>query len=83
MQEAITKPVQTVTVNILSTTGTHSIEVLPDTGADVSAAGPELLSSMGHHMDNVLSSYITPKTVNGFSVGVTRYVIYITICEPK
>ena len=68
MQEAITKPAPTVTVDISSTTGTYPIEVLPDSRVDISAAGLEVLSSMGHHVDNILTSNITPKTVNGLSM---------------
>jgi len=68
MQEAITEPAPTVTVDISSMTGTHSIEVLPDSGADISAAGPEVLAKMGHHKDNILTSNITPRTVNGLSM---------------
>jgi len=36
MQETITKLALTVTVDISSTTGMHSIEVPPDSGADIS-----------------------------------------------
>jgi len=68
MQEAITEPAPRVTVSILSTTGTHQVEVLPDSGADISAAGQQVFSSMGHHIDNILTSNITPKTVNGLSM---------------
>jgi len=68
MQEAITKPAPTITVDISSTTGTYPIEELPDSGADISAAGPEVFSSMGHHLDSILISNIIPKTVNGLSM---------------
>jgi len=68
MQGAITKPAPPVTVSMSSATGTHSIEVLPDSSADISAAGLKILFSMVHHMDNVLSSNIAPKTVNDLSM---------------
>jgi len=68
MQEAITEPAPRVTVSISSTTGTHQVEVLQDSGADISAAGQQLLSSMGHHIDNILTSNVTLKTVNGLSM---------------
>ena len=68
MQEGITEPAPTVKVSILSPTGQHFIDVLPDSGADICAAGQEVLSAMGHHMDNILPSHITPKTVNGLNM---------------
>ena len=44
------------------------MEVLPDSGADISKAGQQVLSSIGHHIDHILTSKITPKTVNGLSM---------------
>ena len=39
--------------------------MLPDSGADISAAGQEILYHLGHHVNNLLPSGISPRAVNG------------------
>ena len=39
--------------------------MLPDSGADISAAGTEILCHLNEHVDNLLPSRITPRAVNG------------------
>ena len=65
MQEGVTEPEPTIRVDVSSVTGKCLIDVLSDSGADVSAAGQEILSAMGHHMDNILPSNITPQDRTG------------------
>jgi len=65
VQQDHTAPAPTITIQVTSSTGTKAIDVLPDSGADISAAGQETLSFLGHHIDNLLPSSINPKTVNG------------------
>ena len=36
-----------ITVQITSSTGTHHLDVLPDSGADISAARQEILEFLG------------------------------------
>ena len=70
MQEGVTEPEPTIRVGVSSITGKHFIDVLSDSGTDVSAAGQEILSAMGHHMDNILPSNITPKIGQGELYGI-------------
>ena len=41
------------------------VKVLPDSGADISAAGQEVMRHLGQHKDNLLPSRVCPRTVNG------------------
>ena len=54
-----------IMVKVTSSTNTKP---LPDSGADISAAGQEVLYHLGHHVDNFLSSGISPRAVNGTTV---------------
>ena len=42
-----------------------TLQVLPDCGADICAAGPHLVHTLEEHMDNLAESTITLKAVNG------------------
>ena len=46
------KPAPTITVQISSSTGMKDVKVLPDSGADISAAGQEVMRHLGQHKDN-------------------------------
>ena len=59
------EPAPTVLVHISSLNGNSTVPVLPDSGADVSVAGPAVLNSLNEHPDNLLSSNIIPRAVNG------------------
>jgi len=58
-------PAPTTNIQVTSSTGTKAIEVLPDSGADISAAGQETLRILSHHVDNLLPSSVSPKVVDG------------------
>ena len=60
-----TGPAPTITVNITSPNGSASIQVLPDSGADISAAGKAILNHLNEKISNLLPSKIIPKAVNG------------------
>ena len=45
--------------------GTHELTVLPDSGADISAARKDILACLGCHPDNLLPSAVIPKAVKG------------------
>ncbi len=45
--------------------GQADLDVLPDSGADICAAGPGFVKSLGEHMDNLAKSDVTPRAVNG------------------
>ena len=68
MDDTATEPAPTITVRVSSPAGSHYIDVLPDSGADISAAGQEMLQTLGHHIDNILPSHISPRMVNGSSM---------------
>ena len=55
----------TIMVSTTSSTGTKLIQMLPDSGADISAAGQEILNLLIHHADNIQPSGISPRAVNG------------------
>jgi len=68
VDDTATEPAPTITVCVSSSTVSHYIDVLPDSGADISATGQEMLYVLGHHIDNILPSTISPRTVNGSSM---------------
>ena len=39
--------------------------MLPDSGADISAAGPELLDAVGSNVQNLLPTNVSPKVADG------------------
>jgi len=65
-------------VQISSSIGTCYLKVLPDSGADISAARQEVLELLGQHIDNMLPSGINPGTVNGMSM-ITLGKVPVTI----
>ena len=54
-----------VKVCITSANGFSELKVLPDSGADISAAGKEVLQHLNEHIDCLSLSVIIPKAVNG------------------
>ena len=48
-----------------SSSGIRRVEILPDSGADISATRQGILSMLGQHVDNLLPSKISPRAVNG------------------
>ena len=54
-----------ITVRISTLTGTNNVDVLSDSGADISAAGIEVLKHIGQRKDNLFLTTINPRTVNG------------------
>ena len=59
------QPAPTIQARISTCNGSANMQVLPDSGADISIAGPNIIQSLGDHPDNLLPSQITPSTVNG------------------
>ena len=60
-----TDPAPKITLNISSLNGATAASVLPDSGADISAAGEEILVHLNEHIDNLLPSTTVPKATNG------------------
>ena len=65
---AITDPAPTISIHILSLNGSTDMEILPDSGANISAAGKETLSHLGKHVNNLLPSRIVPQAANRTSM---------------
>ena len=65
VKDAETEVAPTIMVKVTSLASTKFIQMLPDSGADISAVGQELLHHLGHHVDNLLPSSISPRAVNG------------------
>ena len=55
------EPAPTITVEM----ATCSVTVLPDSGANISAAGQAIVGILGHRLDNLTPSEISPRAVNG------------------
>ena len=74
------EPAPTIEVQMLSSNGTKNIRVLPDSGAEITAAGKEILAYLDHHPDNLLPSTVIPRAVNGNSmtpIGRIPIVIHL------
>lgn len=51
-------------MKISSLHGEATLQVLPDSGAGICAAGPHLVDALGEHIDYLADSTVTPKAVN-------------------
>ena len=68
----ITEPALTIPIHITSLNGAANLDSLPDSGADISAAGTQALRELGEHVDNLLPSRIVPRAVNGTKMKPIR-----------
>ena len=59
------QPAPTLQAEFSTSNGSTTTQVLPDSGADISVAGPSVIQSLNDHPGNLLPSQITPCTVNG------------------
>ena len=64
-QVATIDPAPTVTVHLHTHHGSYRTQVLPDSGADISAAGEHVLPRLNEYRDNLLPSEFTPRAANG------------------
>ena len=62
---ASTDPAPLIPISVSSLHDSIIIKVLPDSGADISAAGTEILCRLNEHVNNLLPSQIIPRAVNG------------------
>lgn len=67
-QVSATEPAPTITIRILSINGSCDTLALPDSGADISAAGPKLLKLLSEHPLNLLPSEVNPRTADGHTM---------------
>ena len=52
-------------MKVTTCNGQANIPILPDSGADICAAGPQFVQALGEHVDNLAHSDIVPRAVNG------------------
>ena len=62
---ASSDPAPLITVNITSTNGSSDVTVLPDSWADISASGREILVHLNEQPNKLIPSDVIPRTVNG------------------
>lgn len=55
----------TVKMQVATCNGQTSFDILPDSGADICAAGPQFVQALGESMNNLAYSNISPRAVNG------------------
>ena len=58
------EPALTITVQMISFTRTAPVTVLPDSGVDILAYGQIIFGNLGHHLDNLAPSEISPQVIN-------------------
>ena len=60
--------VTTISIHVTALNGSTDLEVLPDSGADITVAGPSTLTKVQEHCNYLLPSNMTPQAVNGTSM---------------
>ena len=58
-------PAPLITVNIISANGSSDVTVLPDSRADISASGREMLVHLNEQPNKLITSDVIQRTVNG------------------
>ena len=66
----------TIEVHIANPNDSATVKALPDSGADISVAGTDIVELLGDHKDNLLPSCVTPRTVSGHTMNRTPSVDY-------
>ena len=64
-QVSSTEPAPTIRLHIRTVNGSTITSVLPDSGADISAAGLQILTLLDEHQPNLLHSTMSPHTASG------------------
>ena len=59
------EPAPTIKAHLSTPNGSALLTALPDSGADVSVAGLNVIEQLSDHKDNLLPSQVTPRTVSG------------------
>ena len=74
------EPAPTIKAYFSTPNGSALLTALPDSGADVSVAGIDIIKQLGDHKDNLLPSHITPRTVSGHKMSpIGKLPVDITI----
>lgn len=61
----VTDPAPTINVHISALNGSATVTALPDSGADISVAGPDIIAILGEHCNNLLLSDMVPRGLTG------------------
>ena len=64
-QVTAAEPAPTILICISTNKRSYQTQVLPDSGADISAAGQDLLEHLDEHTDYLVPSQIIPRAANG------------------
>ena len=75
-----TTPAPTVHMQVSTCHGQASLNILPDSGADISAAGPQFVQALGEYMDNLAPSNIRPRAVNGSILHPVGKLPHVAFC---
>jgi len=73
------EPAPKIKIQLTTIMGTHVLTVLPDSGADISAVGTDILTSLGCHPSNLLPSTAVLKSVDGYNM-IPLGCIPVTFC---
>ena len=74
------EPAPTIEVHISNPNGNTTVKALPDSGADISVAGTDVIELLGDHRDNLLPARVTPRTVSGHKMSpIGRLPVSITL----
>ena len=65
-------------MKVTTCNGQANIAILPDSGADICAAGPEFVKSLGEHIDNLAPSQVVPRAVNGSTLHLVGKIPKVT-----
>ena len=81
---ASSDPAPLINLDVISANGSCYTKALPDSGADISAAGKTILSTLNEHINTLLPSTVIPKVVNGaeiFPLGRLPVTFYLGSTE--
>ena len=67
-QVTAAEPAPTILIRISTNKRSYQTQVLPDSGADISAAGQDLLEHLDEHTDYLVPSQIISRVANGQKV---------------
>ena len=71
---ATSDPAQMIPIYLTALKGSCSTDTLPDSRADISAAGTPLLTLLHDHVHNLIHSDIIPHTANGHKMYPLGYL---------
>lgn len=73
-------PAPTVNMQVSTRHGQASLNIFPDSGAEISAAGPQFVKALQEYMDNLAPSNILPRAVNGSILHPVGKLPHVAFC---